>query len=170
MRSTYKRFVWRAPRPVNTADCMNEWRYCLKCNKNISILTHFQQYLHSFIQSAMFTGRVARQTNRLYVLRMTAKLAYCCVLLLYLLLLLLLFLLLLLVLVLLVFFVLLLLLLVIPLLLVLVLLVLLLPLVLFVLVLLVFRVVIVVVVLLLLFPNESLHLSICLHQVNDHWY
>ena len=164
MRSTYKRFVWRAPRPVNTADCMNEWRYCLKCNKNISILTHFQQYLHSFIQSAMFTGCVARQTNRLYVLRMTVKLAYCCVLLLYLLLLLH-FLLLFLVLVLLVFFVLLL--LVIPLLLVLVLLVLLLPLVLFVLVLLVFRVVIVV-VLLLLFPNESLHLSICLHQVNDH--
>ena len=78
MRSTYKRFVWRAPRSVNTADCMNEWRYCLKCNKNISILTHFQQYLHSFIQSAMFTGRVAR----LYVLRMTVKLAYCCVLLL----------------------------------------------------------------------------------------
>ena len=72
MRSTYKRFVWRAPRPVNTSDCMNEWRYCLKCNKNISILTH----LHSFIQSAMFTGRVARQTNRLYVLRMIVKLAY----------------------------------------------------------------------------------------------
>ena len=30
MRSTYKRFVWRATRPVNMADCMNEWRYCLK--------------------------------------------------------------------------------------------------------------------------------------------
>ena len=76
MRSTYKRFVWQAPRPVNTVDCINEWRYFLKCNKNISILTHFQQYLHSFIQSAMFTGRVARQTNRLYVLRMIVKLAY----------------------------------------------------------------------------------------------
>ena len=55
---------------------MNEWRYCLKCNKNISILTHFQQYLHSFIQSAMLTGRGARQTHRLYVLRMIVKLAY----------------------------------------------------------------------------------------------
>ena len=31
MRSTYKWFVWRATRPVNTADCMNEWIYCLKC-------------------------------------------------------------------------------------------------------------------------------------------
>ena len=25
MRSTYKQFVWRATRPVNTTDCMNEW-------------------------------------------------------------------------------------------------------------------------------------------------
>ena len=31
MRSTYKRFLWRATRPVNTADCMNEGRYYLKC-------------------------------------------------------------------------------------------------------------------------------------------
>ena len=76
MCSTYKWCVWRATRPVNTADCMNEWRYCLKCNTNISVLTHFQQYLHSFIQSAMFTGRVVRQTNRLFVLRMIVKLAY----------------------------------------------------------------------------------------------
>ena len=77
MRIVYKQFVWRPPRPVNNvADCMNERRYCWKCNKNISILTHFQQYLHSFIQSAMFTGRVARQTNRLYVLCIIVKLAY----------------------------------------------------------------------------------------------
>ena len=77
MRSTYKRFVWRATRPVNTADCMNEWKYCLKCNKIYINSNTFQQYLHSFIQFAMFTGRVARQTNRLYVLRMIVKLAYC---------------------------------------------------------------------------------------------
>ena len=30
------------------------------------------------MQSAVFTGRVARQTNRLYVLRMIVKLAYSC--------------------------------------------------------------------------------------------
>ena len=30
MRSTYNRFVWRATRPVNTADFMNEGRYCLE--------------------------------------------------------------------------------------------------------------------------------------------
>ena len=39
-------------------------------------MLYFQKYLHSFIESAVFTGRVARQTNRLYVLRMTVKLAY----------------------------------------------------------------------------------------------
>ena len=76
MRNTYKRFVWRATRPVNTADCTNEWRYFLKYNINISIIIHFKQYLPSIIQSAMFTGRAARQTNRLYVLRMIVKLAY----------------------------------------------------------------------------------------------
>ena len=76
MRSTYKRFLWRATRPVNTADCMDEGRYFLKYNRNVSILIHFKQYLPSFIQSAVFTGRVARQTNRLYVLRMIVKLAY----------------------------------------------------------------------------------------------
>ena len=77
MRSPYKWFIWRATHPVNTADCMNEWRYFLKYDRNISIIIHFKQYLHSFIQSAVFTGRVARQTNRLHVLRMTVKLAYC---------------------------------------------------------------------------------------------
>ena len=55
---------------------MNEWKYCLKCNKIYINSNTFQQYLHSFIQFAMFTGRVARQTNRLYVLRMIVKLAY----------------------------------------------------------------------------------------------
>ena len=47
----------------------------LKYDRNRSIIIHFKQYVHSFIQSAMFTGRLARQTNRLYVLRMTVKLA-----------------------------------------------------------------------------------------------
>ena len=28
MRTKYKRFVWRATRPVNTADCMDEGTYC----------------------------------------------------------------------------------------------------------------------------------------------
>ena len=58
MRSTYKWIIWRATRPVNTADCTNEWRYFLS------------------IQSAVFTRHVARQTNRLYVLHMIVKLAY----------------------------------------------------------------------------------------------
>ena len=48
----------------------------LKYDRNISIVANFKQYTHSFIQSAMFTGRVDRQTNPLYVLRMTVKLAY----------------------------------------------------------------------------------------------
>ena len=58
------------------ADYLNEWRYFLNYNINISIIEHFKQYLPSVIQSAMFTGRVARQINRLFVLRMTVKLAY----------------------------------------------------------------------------------------------
>ena len=72
MRSTYKQFVWRAARPVNMVDCMTEWRYFLKYNRNISIKLHFKKYLPSFIQSAMFTGRVAR----FYILRVIVKLAY----------------------------------------------------------------------------------------------
>ena len=55
---------------------MNEGRYVLKYNMNISIIIHFKQYLPSSIQSAVFIGRVARQTNRLYVQRMIVKLAY----------------------------------------------------------------------------------------------
>ena len=37
--STYtcKQFVWRAARPVNTTDCMNEWSYFLKYNRNTSM-------------------------------------------------------------------------------------------------------------------------------------
>ena len=76
MRSTYKRLISRATCPANTTDCSNEWRYFLKYNINISIIIHFKQYVHSFIQFAIITGRVARQANRLYVLRMTMKLAY----------------------------------------------------------------------------------------------
>ena len=76
MRSAYKRLISRATCPANTADCTNELRYFLKYNVNISIITHFKQYVHSFIKSAIITGRVARQANRLYVLRMTVKLAY----------------------------------------------------------------------------------------------
>ena len=34
-----------------------------------------KKYLHSFIQFAVFTGCVARETNRLYVLRMIVKLS-----------------------------------------------------------------------------------------------
>ena len=34
-RSPYKRFVWRATRPVDIVDCKNEWRYFLKYNRNI---------------------------------------------------------------------------------------------------------------------------------------
>ena len=46
-------------------------------NIDIPITIHFKQYLHSFIQSTMFTVRVARQTNGLYVLHKIVKLAYC---------------------------------------------------------------------------------------------
>ena len=59
MRSTYKQFVWRATRPVNTADCMNEGRYFLIYNRKISLfIVRFKTYLYSFMQSAMFTRRV----------------------------------------------------------------------------------------------------------------
>ena len=48
----------------------------LKYDRNISIIIYFKQYTHSFIQSAMFTRRMVRQTNRFYVLRMIVKLAH----------------------------------------------------------------------------------------------
>ena len=76
MRRAYKPLFWRATRPENTADCMNEWKYFLKYNINISIIIRFKQYLRSIIQSIEFTRRVARQNNGLYVLRMIVKLAY----------------------------------------------------------------------------------------------
>ena len=76
MRRTYKPLFWRATLPVNSTDCMIAGRYCLK-RIIINIFTlYFIKYLHSFIQSAVFTGRVARQNNGLYVLRMIVKLAY----------------------------------------------------------------------------------------------
>ena len=55
---------------------MNEGRYCLECIIVDIFILYFKKYLHSFVQSAVFTGRVARQTNRWYVLCMNAKLAY----------------------------------------------------------------------------------------------
>ena len=55
---------------------MNEWKYFLKYNINISIIIRFKQFLPSIIQSVEFTGRVTRQNNGLYVLRMIVKLAY----------------------------------------------------------------------------------------------
>ena len=39
-------------------------------------MIRFKQYLPSIIQSVEFTGRVTRQNNGLYVLRMIVKLAY----------------------------------------------------------------------------------------------
>ena len=76
MRRTYKPLFWRATRPVNSTDCMIAGRYCLK-RIIINIFTLcFIKYFHSFIQYAVFTGRVARQNNGLYVLRMIVKLAY----------------------------------------------------------------------------------------------
>ena len=39
-----------------------------------TFLSYFKKYLYSFLQSTVFTGRVVRQTNRLYVLRMIVKL------------------------------------------------------------------------------------------------
>ena len=75
MRRTYKPLFWRATRPVNRGDCMNEWKYFIKYNVNISIIIGFKQYLPSILQSVEFTGRVPRQNNGLYVLRMIVKLA-----------------------------------------------------------------------------------------------
>ena len=60
---------------VNTADCMNEWKYFLKHNINILIIIRFKQYFPSIIQPVEFTGRVA-QNNGLYILRMIVKLPY----------------------------------------------------------------------------------------------
>ena len=53
---------------------MNEGRYCLKHFIIDIFIFYFIKYFHSFIQSAVFTGRVARRNNGLYVLRV--KLAY----------------------------------------------------------------------------------------------
>ena len=55
---------------------MNEWKYFIKFNINISIIIGFKQYLPSIIQSVEFTGRVARQNNGLCILCMIVKLAY----------------------------------------------------------------------------------------------
>ena len=61
MRRTYKPLFWRATRPVNLTDCKIKGRYCLK-PIIIDIFTlYFIKYFHSFIQSPVFTGRVARQ-------------------------------------------------------------------------------------------------------------
>ena len=89
MRRTYKPLFWRATRPVNTVDCMNEWKYFLKYNINISIIIRFKQYLPSIIESVEFTGRVARPKQRLvrsahdcetglYSVRERDELAYHC--------------------------------------------------------------------------------------------
>ena len=79
MRRTYKPLFWRATRPVNSMpDCMIEGRYYLKRIIIDIFILYFKKYFHSFIQSAVFTGRVARQNNGLYVLRMIVKLAYSC--------------------------------------------------------------------------------------------
>ena len=76
MRRTYKPLFWRATRPVNATDCKIEGRYCLK-PIIIDIFTSYSiTYFHSFIQSVVFTGSVARQNNGLYVLRMIVKRAY----------------------------------------------------------------------------------------------
>ena len=64
-------------RLVNKGDCMIESRYFLKYTLiDIFLLYFLKKYFHSFIQSAMFIEHVARQTNRLYILRMIVKLAY----------------------------------------------------------------------------------------------
>ena len=76
MRRTYKPLFWRATRPVNSMDCMTEGRYCLKRIIIDIFILYFKKYFHSFIQSAVFSGRVARQNNGLYALRMIVKPAY----------------------------------------------------------------------------------------------
>ena len=58
-------------------DGLYDWgEIMLKTYYNWYILLYFIKYFHTFIQSAVFTGRVARQNNGLYVLRMIVKLAY----------------------------------------------------------------------------------------------
>ena len=76
MRSTYKRFVWRATRPVNTADCMDEGRYCLKrIIIDIFILYFKNISTHSRNPLCLQDVWPAKQTA-CDVLRMTVKLAY----------------------------------------------------------------------------------------------
>ena len=41
----------------------DEGRYCLKCIIIDIFILYLKKYLHSFVQSAVFTGRVARQIN-----------------------------------------------------------------------------------------------------------
>ena len=67
MRSTYKPFVWRSTRRANMSDCMNEWTYYLKCIIIVIFLLYFKKYLHSLIQSAVFTGSVCGLPNKLLV-------------------------------------------------------------------------------------------------------
>ena len=55
---------------------MDEGRYCLKCIIIDIFTLYFKKYLHSIVQSAVFTGRVAREINHLYALCMIVKLAY----------------------------------------------------------------------------------------------
>ena len=77
MHRTYKPLFWRATRPVNSPECMIEGRNCLKRIIIDIFILYFIKYFHSFTQSVVFTGRVARQNNGLYVLRMIVKLVYC---------------------------------------------------------------------------------------------
>ena len=77
MRRTYKPLFRRVTRPVNTADCMNEWKYFIKYNINISIIKCFKQYLPSFIQSVEFTGRVARQNKQRLIRSAHRRVAIC---------------------------------------------------------------------------------------------
>ena len=53
----------------------SEGTYCLKRIIIDIFILYLKKYFHSFIQSAVFTGRVAHQNNGLYVLRMIVKLA-----------------------------------------------------------------------------------------------
>ena len=76
MRRTYKPLFWRATRPVNSTDCMIEGKYCLKLIIIDIFILYFKKHFHLFLQSAVFTERVARQNNGLHVLRTIVKLAY----------------------------------------------------------------------------------------------
>ena len=63
MRSINKWFVWRATRPVNMVDCINEWRYCLKCTIIGKFVLYFKN-MSPFIRKIRRVYRTCGPPNK----------------------------------------------------------------------------------------------------------